>query len=466
VNKADEKIEGIEKPQKLGRSMLQVPSELRDMHEMLLETVRGVWETGKPERRTITISHEDKIKASRDYYVYPLPSGEIVAIYDDVTDKRKAKAEQKALQEQLFRSQKMESIGAFAGGTAHNFRNILQAISGNIEYLEMLLPDKHEIKELAKSIHDSVEKGVGLINNLLHFSTRDGEYELEDIDLAGVIMETYRIVDRVFDKNIEIDLSLGKDLFVKGNRALLSQVFMNLFTNARDAMPSGGRLVIRAKKARDKIVATVSDTGHGMDKWILEKIFDPFFTLKEVGKGTGLGLSTTHGIIEQHQGSISVDSKPADGTTFTIHLPLGTGEKVKEPTLRKEVVFGKGQKVLIVDDERPALEAMCNLTKILGYKPISVEKPTEALKKYTKMSPDVVLLDRSMPKMNGSTFIKKIMEIDPEARIVIVSGYEESGPDGLKEDVKGFIMGYLTKPFKVEELSRALSQALKNNKKE
>jgi signal transduction histidine kinase/pSer/pThr/pTyr-binding forkhead associated (FHA) protein/CheY-like chemotaxis protein len=457
VNKADEKIERIKKSQKLGKNLLKGSSEFKDIYLLLLETLQNVWETGKPERRTITISHEDKIKASRDYYVYPLPSGEIVAIYDDVTDRKKAEAEQKALQEQLFRSQKMESIGAFASGTAHNFRNILQAILGNIEYLEMIHAEKAEVGELAKSVHDSVEKGVALINNLLHFSKREGEYELAEVDLAEIILETHEIIERVFDKNIEIVLNLEKNLFVKGNRALLGQVFMNLFTNARDAMSGGGRLVVEAKKNSGKVIAKVSDTGHGMDKEILEKIFDPFFTLKEVGKGTGLGLSTSHGIVDQHRGSITVTSKPGKGTTFTIQLPLIKAKKPEKAMPKKELLFGNGQKVLIVDDERPALEALSNLTKTLGYEPISIEKPTEALKKYNKMSPDAVLLDRSMPEMDGSNFIMKLMKIDPKARIIIISGYEESGPDGIEEDVKSLIMGYL--------ISRALSQALKEEKK-
>jgi signal transduction histidine kinase/CheY-like chemotaxis protein len=464
VNKADEKIEKIDKQQKLGRSMLQVPSELKEMYRILLETVREVWETGKPKRRTITISPDDKIMASREYYVYPLPSGEIVAIYDDVTDRKKVEAEQKALQEQLFRSQKMESIGAFASGTAHNFRNILQAILGNIEYLEMIHADQSEVTGLAKSVHDSVEKGVGLINNLLHFSKRDGEYELAELDLADLIQETHEIIERLFDKNIEIKLNLGKNLFVKGNHALLSQVFMNLFTNARDAMPGGGKLAVEAQKSGDKVMAKVSDTGHGMDKETLGKIFDPFFTLKEVGKGTGLGLSTTHGIIEQHHGAISVKSKPGKGTTFLIQLPLIRAEKPQKAKPKKELVYGNGQKVMIVDDERPALEALKNLTKSLAYEPISIEKPTEALQNYTKLSPEVVLLDRSMPEMDGSTFIMEVTKIDPKARIIIISGYEETGPDGIDADVKNLIMGYLTKPFKVEDLSRALAQALKTKK--
>jgi CheY-like chemotaxis protein len=211
-------------------------------------------------------------------------------------------------------------------------------------------------------------------------------------------------------------------------------------------------------------MAKVSDTGYGMDKETVGKIFDPFFTLKEVGKGTGLGLSTTHGIIEQHNGAISVKSKPGKGTTFLIQLPLIRAEKPLESKPKKELAYGNGQKIMIVDDERPALEALANLTRSLGYDPISNERPTEALKNYTKISPDVVLLDRSMPEMDGSTFITETMKIDPNARIIIISGYEETGPDGIDEEVKSLIKGYLTKPFKVEELSRALAQALDNDR--
>ena len=460
VNTADTKIEKIKKSEKLGKSVLPLSPEFKDTYLSLLEVLKRVWQTGKPERRTITMSTKEKITASREYYVYPLPSGEIVAIYDDVTDKIRAEAEQKALQEQLFRSQKMESIGAFAGGTAHNFRNILQAISGNIEYLEMLYADKQEIKILTENIYNSVGKGVDLINNLLHFSQREREYQFADADLADIIMETHEIIERVFDKNIQIELTLEKDLFVRGNRTLLSQVFMNLLTNARDAMPGGGRLLIEAEKRGEKVVANVSDTGHGMDKDTLGKIFDPFFTLKEVGKGTGLGLSTTHGIVEQHNGPISVKSKPGQGTTFTIHFPLAKVEKLKEARPQKELVHGKGQKVLIVDDERPALEALTNLTKSLGYEAISVERPVEALRDYRKWSPDVVLMDRNMPEMDGSACIKEIVKIDPKAKIIVVSGYEGSGPDGIEKEVKRLIMGYLIKPLKVEELSHAITKAL------
>jgi CheY-like chemotaxis protein len=257
-------------------------------------------------------------------------------------------------------------------------------------------------------------------------------------------------------------LDLEEDLSVEGNHSLLSQVFLNLLTNAKDAMPGGGELAIEAKKVKGKVVATVADSGCGMDDETLDKIFDPFFTLKDVGKGTGLGLSTTLGIVEQHRGSISVSSRPGKGTKFEISLPCINADVIRESVPGKQLIFGKGERVLIVDDERPALEALTNLTNGLGYKSISVERPVDALDNYREWAPDVVLMDRNMPEMDGLSCIKQIMESDPNAKIIIVSGYEESGQDGIDAGIRHLIKGYLTKPCGTEELSRMLSKVLEN----
>ncbi|MFC1823062.1 ATP-binding protein [Thermodesulfobacteriota bacterium] len=458
LNSAHQKIETIKKKEVLGKSVREILPNIEQMG--LLDVLKRVWETGRPEHTSTTLVQNEVITGWREYYVYRLPSKEIVAIFDDVTGKKRAEAEQKALQKQLLAAQKMETIGAFAGGTAHNFRNILQAISGNIEYLEMVYNEKPEVRDLAKSIYDSVEKGSDLINSLLHFSKRGGEYQLEDIDLADVIMKTYEIIDRVFDKNIDLKFDLEKHLYVKGNPSLLSQVFMNLLTNARDAMPQGGRLHIDAKRVKNRVITTVSDTGHGMDKETVEKIFDPFFTLKDVGKGTGLGLSTTHGIVEQHKGSISVSSKPNKGAKFKISLPFVKTGRPMKPKPQREIILGKGQKVLIVDDERPTLEALTNIIKRLGYKTVSADRAMEVLQNYSKWAPDVVLMDRGMPEMDGITCLREIMKTDPDAKIVIVSGYEESGADGIDEDVKKLIRAYLTKPCSMDEISHTLARVL------
>jgi signal transduction histidine kinase len=458
LNVSARKLDNLKKRAAVGKSVLEVFPWVKETG--LLEAFRRVFKSNKPEHQTVTLYEDDKPVNWREYYLYNLPSGEIVSIFDDVTDSKRAEEEQKALQEQLLVSQKMESIGGFAGGTAHNFRNILQAISGNIEYLEMLYGKNPEVKELAASIYDSVEKGVDLINSLLYFSKRGGQYQAVDLNLTEVIMNTYEIIERVFDKKIEIKLDLEEDLFVRGNQSLLSQVFMNLVTNARDAMPDGGTLRIEAKKMGNKVVTTVSDTGCGMDKETQERVFDPFFTLKDVGKGTGLGLSTSLGIVEEHKGSISVSSKIGKGSTFKVYLPYVKKTYPEKVMPLKELRYGRGEKVLVVDDEKPALVALDNLVKGLGYQTIPCESPKEAVKNYKKWEPDVVIMDRSMPELNGATCIRQIMKKDPSARIIIISGYDETGPDGIDEDVRGLIKGYITKPCKIEELGEMISRVL------
>ena len=215
---------------------------------------------------------------------------------------------------------------------------------------------------------------------------------VEKVDLSEVIRQTHEIIARVLNRNIEIVLNLDKDLFIKGNRSLLSQVFMNLYSNANDAMPNGGKLTVEAKRKGNKILAVVSDTGIGMDEKTVEKIFDPFFTLKEVGKGTGLGLSTVHGIVEEHKGTITVSSKPGKGAVFKIVMPYAEPKSSEKVEPAREIIPGKGERILIVDDERPALDALAAICKKLGYEAISVEKPLEALQNYNEWDPDVVLI--------------------------------------------------------------------------
>jgi len=458
-NSAYERIEKVLKRDAVDKSFLEACPHYKDtaIQESLLRVAR----TGLSESGSLGFVEGEEILGWRDYYVYRLPSAEIVAIFDDVTERKRAEREQKVLQEQLIIHQRMESIGAFAGGIAHNFRNILQAISGNTEFLEFVCGDKNEIAELTTNIYDSVEKGVDLINNLLHFSRRGGvEYRMAYLDMSDVIQQTHEIISRVFNKNIDIEVNVEKGLYIKGNRSLLSQVFMNLYSNACDAMPDGGSLLIDAVRKRGNVIVTVSDTGVGMDEETLKKIFDPFFTMKEVGKGTGLGLATVHGIIEEHTGSISVSSKPGKGATFRISLPYAQPEVFDEIEAGREIILGRGEKVLIVDDEKPALDALAAIINKLGYHAIPMEKPMDVLGAYSAILPDVVLMDRGMPKMDGITCARNIVERDPSARIIIVSGYEETGPNGLDQIAKRLIKGYLTKPCRIEDLSQAISRAL------
>jgi signal transduction histidine kinase/ActR/RegA family two-component response regulator len=462
LNKAFQSLEGI--PNKSDVIETSIYKTFPQVEETgLLGVLGNVSRTGVPERTTLSFHAMERLVWEREYYVYRLPSNEIVTIFEDVTLKRKSEEEQKALQRQLVISQRMESIGAFASGTAHNFRNILQAISGNAEYLELISGDQPESKDIVRNIYESVDRGVDLINNLLHFSRRGGKYEFSDLDVSDVVKGACAIVHKLFDKNIEILLSAEEGLMTRGNHSLLSQAFLNIFDNAKDAMPGGGKLTVDARREGDRILVSVTDTGIGMEPEVLEKIFDPFFTLKEVGKGTGLGLSTTHGIVEDHKGVIRVFSRPGAGTTFKIYLPAMDIQKAQRAQGEQRFTAGNGQKVMIVDDEPQSLEVLVHMTRELGYQTIPFSNPLEALKGYAEHAPEVVLMDRNMPGMDGITCIKKIIGMDPKARIIIVSGYEPTGPDGVEESIQRLIKGYIAKPCRMELLSKGISKALKDS---
>jgi signal transduction histidine kinase len=458
LNKAAQKIEKVRKKAVVGKSASAVFPWIKDAG--LLDAFRETVKTNQPSHKTLSIMLKEQERAWREFYLYNLPSGEIVAIYDDVTDKVKAQDDHDALQEQLFASQKMESIGALAGGIAHNFRNILQAISGNIEYLEVQQCDPDEVKKVLKGVHNSVEKAVDLINNLLQFSKKGGQVEVANLDISEVITETYEIAKKLIDRKINIRLDLEKELFVKGNRSLLGQVFLNLLTNAKDAMPEGGNLRVEARKEGSTVSISVSDTGIGMDKEVQKRIFEPFFTLKEVGKGTGLGLSTCLGIIGQHKGTIDLSSTPGKGSKFKIRLPFSRGKQMDSVASGKILKRGNGQKILIVDDEEPTLAALCNLVKALNYEAIPCKRSVTALETFDLLRPELVLMDRNMPELDGITCMKEIIKKHPRTKFIIISGYEDSGPQDIDEETRALVTGYIVKPGRLESLSNILDQAL------
>jgi CheY-like chemotaxis protein len=225
-------------------------------------------------------------------------------------------------------------------------------------------------------------------------------------------------------------------------------------------MPNGGRLRVEARSEGKQAVVRISDTGIGMDQEILEKCFDPFFTTKPIGKGTGLGLSTAYGIIKGHNGSISIHSQPGSGTTFILRFALAGAAETPSDEDERALVHGNGECILLVDDEVDILRAMQGLLKKLNYRPLFAENGGQAISLYTEWRPQIVLLDVNMPGMDGMECAQRILQIDPEARIVMLSGYEPGQrklPDLLNQKL---VKGYLTKPADIVELSRFLSQVL------
>ena len=377
----------------------------------------------------------------------------IIIMITDVT-------ERKRLEMQLQHVQKMEAIGTIAAGVAHNFRNTLTEILVNSQLIQMNYKDEAGLHDVAGRINSSVRRGSSLVDGLLQFSRKQIKEEFEVIDLVNVISELYQLVQKSFDQKIEIQTQLPQKLPIMGDVTSLSQALMNLCTNARDAMPDGGKLILKGKQEGKRILVTVSDTGRGMDREAAEKCFDPFFTTKPIGKGTGLGLSTTYGIIKSHEGLISVDSRPEQGTTFKMYFPLAPGEEQQPHDDSSNIVRGNGQRVLVVDDEPEILNAMEGLLKYLGYRAEFASSGKEGLQKYIECRPDAVLMDINMPEMDGVACIEELFNYDPDAKISIISGYEMEGIEGLSEQNKGSLKDYLAKPVGLNDLSEVLAKML------
>jgi PAS domain S-box-containing protein len=240
----------------------------------------------------------------------------------DITERIEAEREVGKLEQQLFQSQKMEAIGTMAGGVAHNFRNILAVVSMNSELIRMKYENEPALQEIADVVSGYSKRGEQLIEGLMQFSRRETKKDYQPLNLDEVIRETYELTSISFDKMIDIHLKLPESLTIMGDHSGITQVVMNLCTNARDAMPEGGELCIESKKEGENAMVTIADTGYGMDRETQERCFDPFFTTKEVNKGTGLGLSTTYGIVKEHGGEIHVYSELGQGTTFKLYFPL------------------------------------------------------------------------------------------------------------------------------------------------
>ena len=384
------------------------------------------------------------------------PAG-LLMVLRDMTENRKLEA-------QLQHAQKMESIGTIASGVAHNFRNILAGISVNSQLLQMKHVEDPELSELARRMNRYVKRGSSLVEGLMQFARKRRGSGFRRVDLVGILQETYDLIRQSFDRKIEIRTSFPDSLPILGDDPALRQVFMNLCTNARDAMPDGGTLSIRAESSGDRAEVEIEDTGEGMSPETQKKCFDPFFTTKEMHHGTGLGLSTSYGIVKNHGGDVSLYSLPGKGTRFRVHLPLAViQEETGDTEDEIRVPFhGNGRKILVVDDEESMLSALKDLLESLGYVAVTASGASEALKAYPRHAPDLVLMDRNMPGMDGIACMKEMLHMDPQARVVLISGYDEKGPHGIDERTREMLAGYITKPVDVVELSLALGRLFEN----
>jgi len=404
----------------------------------------------------------ERVVEYKNFLVYDskgIPTG-VQGSGRDITERLQSAIEKKKMEQQLQQAQKMEAIGTLAGGISHNFRNILTIISLNCQIFQEKNKGDAELAAIIDSMLSYVDRGNKLVNQLLEFSSEKPKKEFQPLNLSEMLREIHQFIKFAYDKSIDIRLSIPDLMSIDGDHAELSQVFLNLCSNARDAMPNGGTLKIEAEIVENQASVVISDTGVGMDQETLEKCFEPFFTTKPIDKGTGLGLSTAYGTVKKHGGDIAVHSKLGYGTAFEIYFPLTCKDaKAKKENLDR-VNLVKNKKILIVDDEIEICKLIKTLLIKLGYRVQYVDSGKAAINKYRSWKPDVVLLDRSMPGMDGISCAEKIVNYDSHAKILIMSGYDEDGLTGIAKHQKELIKGYLTKPIHIKKLNAHLLNLL------
>ncbi len=392
----------------------------------------------------------------------------ILIVNTDITEK-------KQLELQFLRTQRMESLGTLAGGIAHDLNNVLAPILMAVQLLQLKLLDQQS-QEWLEILENNVKRGANLVKQVLSFA-RGCEGDRATLQIRHIIAEIKQIAKETFPKSIEIYTNVDSELWtVSGDATQLHQILLNLCVNARDAMPDGGKLSITAEniyidesyarinidaKVGYYVVITVSDVGTGINSEIIDKIFDPFFTTKELGKGTGLGLSTAIGIIKSHGGFIKVYSEIGKGTQFKVFLPAAEVSEIQvEQHQQFDLRSGKGELILVVDDE----ESICQVTKLSlevgGYQVITAKDGIEAITLYAehKEKISLVLADMMMPSMDGSLTIRTLQKINPNVRIIAVSGLESNSK--IAEQAGSSVKSFLLKPYSGQELLKTVHDVM------
>jgi signal transduction histidine kinase/CheY-like chemotaxis protein len=432
-------------------------------------TIREVIKAGKPV--VLEHAHYDSLGQPSFYNVYGYPifdgDGNVSQVIEytiDITDRKK-------LEEQLLQAQKMEAIGNLAGGIAHDFNNLLCAIIGYSEMLLEKIPPDDPAYEKVSIIMDAGRKAETLTRQLLAFGRRQ-ILEIKVINLNDVVENMTKILGRVIGENIKLEINTRPSIRnVKADPGQIEQVLMNLAVNARDAMLSGGRLIIETEdveldeeyarshasvKAGPYVMLAVTDSGLGMGREVREKIFEPFFTTKG-DKGTGLGLSTVYGIVKQHGGNIYVYSEPGVGSTFKIYLP-STGETKEKPASgEQEPAFRGAGTILVVDDEPSVRRLIVDVLQLSGYRLLEASSGTEALRiaREAGVEIDILLTDLVMPDMNGTELARTFRKDRPSTSVIVMSGYTDSAL--FSQEMLDEKTAFLQKPISPRKLVSKLA---------
>ena len=418
-------------------------------------------------QQELNVTCKDGSKKTIFFRMVNMEAGQALVLYEDIT-------KTKRLEKQFLQAQKMEAIGTLAGGIAHDFNNLLMGIQGCASLMAVNIDSAHPHFEYLKDIKECVKSATGLTKQLLNFA-RAGRYEVKQIDMNAIIEKSSGMFART-KKEITIHRKYQKDIWtVDADHGQMEQVLLNLYVNACNAMPEGGKIYLKTEnimidedynttcriESGRYIKISITDTGMGMDEATQQKVFDPFFTTKEMGRGTGLGLASVYGIVKHHGGFINVYSENGEGSTFNIYLPASTAETREQETVnsKKQILRGN-ETILFVDDEKMIIDIGKQMLEIMGYKILTANNGKEAIDIYKKNMDkiDMVILDMIMPEIGGSEVYDRLRKINPEIKVLLSSGYSIDGQATaiLNRGCNGFIQ----KPFSIKKLSKQLKKIL------
>jgi PAS domain S-box-containing protein len=442
---------------------------------------RSTLATGKPAREEIT-EHDGEAVAHVELSTFPFisqPAGKMTGVVEyvrNITEKKQAEEALHRSEEQLRQAVKMEAVGRLAGGVAHDFNNILTAITGYSELLLMNLPPGDPQRQEVEDIRQAAERAASLTRQLLAFS-RKQVLQPRRLDLNRVVGDMDKMLRRIIGEDIDLVTVLGENLgTVQADPGQIEQVVMNLAVNARDAMPHGGKLTLETAnvdldpayaeehlevQAGPYVMLAVSDTGIGLDPESKAHLFEPFFTTKEMGKGTGLGLSTVYGIIKQSGGLIWVYSEPGKGTTFKIYLPRLEGAAAVTEGVPAPASSDRGtETILLVEDEDLVRQVARRILERYGYTVLAAASGQQALDLSRQHAGPIhlMLTDVVMPGMSGQEIREDLQSKRPEMEVLFMSGHTENAivHHGVLDEGTAFIQ----KPFKHEVLARKVREVL------
>jgi PAS domain S-box-containing protein len=464
ANAEGAKLLGVDKPEDIyGREALEFIHP--GSRELVLQRVAEALQTGEPSPPTeIKLVGMDGSKVPVEVASVPFRyKGEIslLTIAHDITDRKR-------MQEELLKTQKLESLGVLAGGIAHDFNNILTAVIGNVSLARMQVGEGHKAAARLAASENALARATDLTRQLLTFA-RGGEPIKKVIKVGGLIKEAASFA--IHGSTVKCQFVLANDLWlVEADEGQLSQVIQNLVINARQAMPEGGTLTLEAKNIRSTqegkrfVHISVADSGAGIHEHHLQRIFDPFFTTKQLG--SGLGLATCYSIIKQHGGNITVTSTLGKGSTFYVDLPAAEQGSVVEADSIIEVVYGSGR-VLVMDDEEPVREAAQAMLEELGYTVECAKNGSDTVELYRQRKEEgtpfsAVIMDLTIPgEIGGKGAINFLLKIDPNVKAIVSSGYS-TDPVMANYSEFGFV-AVLRKPYRPQEMSVILDDCLSSD---